>query len=158
MNQNFTITEQEPETIGTIQNGRVQLDPNAVKPPQTPETAPPEEITPEPIKDTINAEMGQFKQEFNTKLDTLLAETKQKASEIFKSKDEMHKSEMETTTGKMSEDHKGEMEKTTTKMTARYEKDMAKKDKMIETLKGTLAEKTKELKALHKEVKDALYD
>src|SRR3990167_8846463 len=151
---NFTITEQEPEIIGQVENGGVQM--NTLESPPEPEMPSEKEITPEPTKDTINEEMGQFEQEFNEKLDALLAETKQKASEIFKSKDTLHKTEMETTTDEMSKTYKGEMEKTTTKITTEHKKEMAKRDKEMAKMQQMMKKKDAELTELKAKVKEAL--
>lgn len=145
------IQEQQPEQIGTIVNGQVQVDPKAVYQAPVPEQENPQETKKDTPEETQH-EIGQIEQEVLTMIDDM----KSKVGEMFKKQDELHQTTMSETTGKMSADHSSMMEKTTTSMTTKHTKELAKRDKQIQSLKDGHAKKDKKLKDLQNKVKEAL--
>lgn len=157
MPNNFTIEEIEPQVIGSVQSGRVELDP-ALEASQTPEIAPEQEEIEEVPEDTtppMNEELGALKEELNKDINTFLVKIqalKQGENKVVESLKKKH-SERD---GADKAD-KETREVADKEIKTKHKEELKAKDQEIKELKKVIAQKEKEVAGLHKQVKEALY-
>lgn|SRR3990167_8763398 len=138
MNQ-FQITEQEPEIIGTVNNGRVD----------TP-TLPEPEITPEIIIEQTQQKIAEIEANFNEQLSKKDEEIALLTENLTKEKE----------TGKTAQDLniKGQVEskQKIKEIETTHKTELKNKDKEIVGLQKIAKQKDKELSKLFAQVKEAL--
>jgi len=154
----FNIEEQEPETIGAVENGRVIMNPDAVyKPPVKSVPEPESPIEPSPKKeDNISmAKETMGKELTNIFLGRIEEEIKAKLEPQYKAEMEKLKKESEESVAKERSD-KSQLGQKTKELESKHKSELDSKNKEIESLKKTLAEKEKENKNLFNQIKEAL--
>lgn len=153
--QELQFEEIEPEVIGTVENGRVQLDP-ALETPVELETAPEQEKIDEVSKTTTPEETEALRAELGKKIDGVLS-----LVNALKPAEERIISTLKNKISEREETDKVEKENrkiSDKELKTQNKTELKELNDEIKSLKKLVSQKEKEIKKLFKQVKEALYN